>query len=238
MKKRNAFTLAEVLITLGVIGIVAAMTLPTVINKYRIKQLKTAFLRSSSQIQNALNDTAFEYGINNISDFNSICGSASGDNGACRSDNQKTFEGISSYFLSRFKSLKTYKSLDLIKSSINAIDYSGSYKIGYWGLYGIDGYVTPHSGAYVLADGTMISAITFFYHNYNDGLSLTFDTNGPHKGPNRYGYDIFLYNTGAWNQLCTLKQSSLYNGRACYKYALKDVNPDDSSKSYWDSLKF
>ena len=30
--KRSAFTLAEVLITLGIIGIVAAMTLPTVIN--------------------------------------------------------------------------------------------------------------------------------------------------------------------------------------------------------------
>ncbi len=29
MKKKNAFTLAEVLITLGIIGIVAAMTMPT-----------------------------------------------------------------------------------------------------------------------------------------------------------------------------------------------------------------
>lgn len=30
-----AFTLAEVLITLGIIGVVAAMTLPTLINNYR-----------------------------------------------------------------------------------------------------------------------------------------------------------------------------------------------------------
>lgn len=36
MKNFNkAFTLAEVLITLGIIGIVAAMTLPTVLSKYR-----------------------------------------------------------------------------------------------------------------------------------------------------------------------------------------------------------
>ena len=34
MKKKNAFTLAEVLITLGIIGIVAAMTLPTLVQKY------------------------------------------------------------------------------------------------------------------------------------------------------------------------------------------------------------
>ena len=33
MEKRHSFTLAEVLITLGIIGIVAAMTLPSVIDK-------------------------------------------------------------------------------------------------------------------------------------------------------------------------------------------------------------
>lgn len=35
--KKQAFTLAEVLITLGIIGIVAAMTLPAVINKINMK---------------------------------------------------------------------------------------------------------------------------------------------------------------------------------------------------------
>lgn len=33
---KRAFTLAEVLITLGVIGVVAALTLPTLINEHRI----------------------------------------------------------------------------------------------------------------------------------------------------------------------------------------------------------
>ena len=36
---RKAFTLAEVLITLGIIGIVAAMTLPAVVSKYKEKVL-------------------------------------------------------------------------------------------------------------------------------------------------------------------------------------------------------
>lgn len=35
MKKLNAFTLAEVLITLGIIGVVAAMTLPTLIQNHQ-----------------------------------------------------------------------------------------------------------------------------------------------------------------------------------------------------------
>ena len=42
--KRNyiAFTLAEVLITLGIIGIVAALTIPALITKYQDKVTITA----------------------------------------------------------------------------------------------------------------------------------------------------------------------------------------------------
>ena len=41
--KRVAFTLAEVLITLGIIGVVAALTLPSIINKIKHKELETGF---------------------------------------------------------------------------------------------------------------------------------------------------------------------------------------------------
>ena len=40
--KRFAFTLAEVLITLGIIGVVAALTIPTLINNYQTKSWNTA----------------------------------------------------------------------------------------------------------------------------------------------------------------------------------------------------
>lgn len=46
---KNAFTLAEVLITLGIIGVVAAMTLPALINKTKNKELHTAFLKTYSE---------------------------------------------------------------------------------------------------------------------------------------------------------------------------------------------
>ena len=36
--RRAAFTLAEVLITLGIIGVVAALTIPTLIANYKKKQ--------------------------------------------------------------------------------------------------------------------------------------------------------------------------------------------------------
>lgn len=38
-KKIFAFTLAEVLVTLGVIGVVAAMTMPTLISNHQKKSL-------------------------------------------------------------------------------------------------------------------------------------------------------------------------------------------------------
>lgn len=53
-KYQDSFTLAEVLITLGIIGIVAAMTLPAVINNSRNKQLEAGLKRSYSLIGQAL----------------------------------------------------------------------------------------------------------------------------------------------------------------------------------------
>lgn len=51
--RSTAFTLAEVLITLGVIGIVAAMTLPTVINRANEKQWKVAYKKAYSSMTQA-----------------------------------------------------------------------------------------------------------------------------------------------------------------------------------------
>ena len=59
-EKKCAFTLAEVLITLGIIGIVAAMTLPGVITDYRkkstAKQLQQAYNFLQQTVQFAQND--------------------------------------------------------------------------------------------------------------------------------------------------------------------------------------
>ena len=54
MKKMNAFTLAEVLITLGIIGVVAAMTMPTLINSTQGAQYKSAFKKALSAISQAV----------------------------------------------------------------------------------------------------------------------------------------------------------------------------------------
>ena len=54
MRKFNAFTLAEVLITLGIIGVVAAMTMPTLINQTNGAQYKAAYKKALSAISQAV----------------------------------------------------------------------------------------------------------------------------------------------------------------------------------------
>lgn len=232
------FTLAEILITLGIIGVVAAVTIPNIVAKYRRIQLETAFKKSSSIIEQALKDTAYNFGYDKFSDINAICNKSNDSTIlSCKQNSTAYFKEINDYFLSHFKILKKLSAREIQKYKFK--NYSGLYTNSYNQLYGITGFNTPNNGAYILTDGSLISAMTFFYHGQWDGISFTFDTNGPNKGPNRYGYDLFLYNTANWYNPCNANTNGdIYNGRGCYKYALQNTNPNDSTKEYWKSLKF
>ncbi len=52
--RKQGFTLAEVLITLGIIGVVAAMTIPTLISNTNGAQFKTAYKKSLSVLNQAV----------------------------------------------------------------------------------------------------------------------------------------------------------------------------------------
>ncbi len=53
---KSAFTMAEVLITIGIIGIVAAMTIPGLIKNYQERQFKTAYKKVYSEISQAFQE--------------------------------------------------------------------------------------------------------------------------------------------------------------------------------------
>lgn len=63
MKKQNAFTLAEVLITLGIIGVVAAMTMPSLLNATQGKQYVTAYKRALATMSQA---GAINYALDDV----------------------------------------------------------------------------------------------------------------------------------------------------------------------------
>ncbi|MBS5803111.1 MAG: type II secretion system protein [Brachyspira sp.] len=62
MKKYTGFTLAEVLITLGIIGVVSALTIPALIGKYKEKQRVTQVKKVYSVLSQAFNMAKNEYG--------------------------------------------------------------------------------------------------------------------------------------------------------------------------------
>lgn len=59
-KKSLAFTLAEVLITLGIIGIVAEMTIPTLMNNVQEQKYYSSFKKIYSEISNTTNSIISE----------------------------------------------------------------------------------------------------------------------------------------------------------------------------------
>ncbi len=61
-KSANAFTLAEVLITLGIIGVVAAMTMPSLIQNYKKQEATARLKKFSSMMQQAIIMSEMENG--------------------------------------------------------------------------------------------------------------------------------------------------------------------------------
>lgn len=81
MMRKNAFTLAEVLITLGIIGVVAAMTIPTLISNTNGAQFKTAYKKALSTLNQAvLMNIALE-----DTDFSTLDADASGEGTTAKS---------------------------------------------------------------------------------------------------------------------------------------------------------
>ena len=68
-KEKTAFTLAEVLITLGIIGIVSAMTIPTLINNYQKKVTVNKLKQAYSLLKQAVQLSEVENGFKETWNF-------------------------------------------------------------------------------------------------------------------------------------------------------------------------
>ena len=70
--KRCGFTLAETLITLAIIGIVAALVLPTLYSNYLKQQYVTQIKEVYSQLSQALQQLKTDEGVSKISDTDTL----------------------------------------------------------------------------------------------------------------------------------------------------------------------
>lgn len=66
------FTLAEVLITLGIIGVVSALTIPSLVHYFKVKELENSFKKTDSLIQQALKMTSNELELDSLDNLFNI----------------------------------------------------------------------------------------------------------------------------------------------------------------------
>ena len=160
--KKQAFTLAEVLITLGVIGIVAALTMPALIANYQKKQTITQLKKAYSILSQAISLASLD---NDVFDYkgNTPEGAA---------------EYLEEYFLPYLKTVKVCSPI-----ADCGIDYTEYKKLNGDALDSRD--MKAGSTGAVLQDG----AILVITHGA-DYYVLGVDINGK-KGPNTLGKDFF-----------------------------------------------
>ena len=242
--KKCAFTLAEVLITLGIIGIIAAMTIPQLIKNYQAKVLETGFKKAYSNLSKAYLMTQQELGVTNLRQA-----FATYDSDLGKYPLEDEFKRIFYKNLGAGQEAENY----LIKNYNNTQEF---YTVGINTLHGWQ-YLRPLK---MLPDGSSVGVAI------GGGLiHFHVDTNGPYQGPNRLGFDIFtfgvidnqdtikpfkmtklltdeeleelddVYAECAGNP-CSISSNQKYNGYGCSYYAMNDINPDDNKSGYWKNL--
>ena len=215
---KKAFTLSAVLIALTIIGVIAAMTVPALLQSTQKIELETAFKKQYSTLKQAVekikteDSLEFTYDIYDeqfrerlASEYIELkdCGSINGNTGCVVQEDDGSF----SYY-------KTFNGNTLSRSYFD-------------------------DGGFITNDGT-----TFFVEQGNQardytGYIVSIDVNGYVKGPNRMGRDLFMFQItedgdvlpmGAENtywysnrtSYCSRSSSSSYNGFTCAYYAATD----------------
>ena len=143
--KRFGFTLAEVLITLGIIGVVAAMTIPTLISNTNSAKFKSQYKKTLSTLNQAALMATAQYDL----DYASITGGGTCD-GTAKPDSVSNICALINGTLSGATQLK-YSDLNV--AGQQTADKKSSYAPK------IDTIKDGNSFdiAYQLADGSMIA---------------------------------------------------------------------------------
>jgi len=191
---KNAFTLAEVLITLGIIGVVAALTIPNLIANYKEKQSIAHWKKMYSVISQAYLSTIAEgyQPCNPTADRGRTCP----DRGIIDSGTWTFQTALNTEFLDKFTSKFNYT--DICKGEAICRDktkYMPSYYRRYKTLKG--GTVGAYNnGSYGFR---LVSGEVIMYGASHGGPWISVDLNSYENGPNVVGKDVFImkaYDTG------------------------------------------
>lgn len=174
MKKyKTGFTLAEVLITLGIIGVVAAITIPGLMTTYKAHQLHSQFLKSYSTIQQVFKQMEADDVSTNPADY--------------KSTKDTLFYKTFMKYLSAPTDCGNYYERKIVSGCYDYMKNPSDYRT-------LDGKSSPpcdwfDAGEIMLQDGTII----MFENSNTNQLYIHVDLNGYNKKPNIWGYDLFTF---------------------------------------------
>lgn len=173
--KKVAFTLAEVLITLAIIGIVAALTIPSVINKYEKKLTVSKLQKTIAELSQALEMAVAEKGNGSPAELEISVDPFIG----C--------EDIYNYVRTYMKTFKECEFGD--KSCFTRFLSNDNNETGY-----SNNLDSRKLKSFITNSGVSVALWTHGT-GYRDGWIIV-DLNGPDKGPAKLGQDVFVI---GWN---------------------------------------
>ena len=184
-KGLHGFTLAEVLITLGIIGVVAAMTLPALIQNYQKQVMLSQLKKNYAILSQAISMLRAEYDNVNPNQMPFVT-SYWGHSKVFGTD--AFVEAIRKYLPSSWDGVVqggNHCFQDLDKWNVKALGY-GLNKSSY-----SDG--NTHS--WILNNGACITLRQDAGWEWTENSAVKFiiDVNGSDKNPNRYGQDIYEF---------------------------------------------
>lgn len=238
---KKGFTLAEVLITIGIIGVVSALTLPTLIQDTQNKELEVRLKTTFNQM-------------------NQISQRFYADNGISFTEWASDRGNVLDYAA---EFMKYYKG----NLKANDYTYQDDISTAPYPMFLLGG---QKSESVLCDDGgfnTEVGGRLFFFNNTPpagvNGPIICVDING-YQRPNTFGRDIFVFQFTTDNMVIPMgqrhrtniqpedegfndDQQFFYEGEtycsraatkpllnsACAYYALQDMSPKDPDKSYW-----
>ena len=179
MKKFLGFTLGEILIALGVIGVVATLTIPQLVNGRKASEAKARFNTAYNMISKAFDD------MENAG----ACVLP-----ACYTTKESFYPVYKQFFrvsvdCGDYYTTTKNDSVCISRRNNSSDNGKDIYKT-------IDGsnevnYNLLDDGSFVLNNGMLIMLENWSTTNGN--VLITVDTNGKQKQPNRLGYDVFTF---------------------------------------------
>lgn len=235
---KKAFTMSEVLITLGIIGVVASMTLPTLVQGIQGKELQGRLKTTYSE----LNQVSQKFYAEQEVPFPEWAA-------------KKSVDQYAQEFMSYYKGARKVSNFTYNQNISNA-----PYEMRNMGGVKSATIICDDGGFWKDASGKL-----YFFNNPpnagENGPVFCVDINGMQK-PNTWGKDIFVFqfttdglvipmgqphkdnpreNARGWetqffftgSTYCSPHAAHPQNNTACAYYALQDVSPKNSKYNYW-----